>query len=193
MSQHPIYLSYCIKKITEKYNRPVLTIGSEKQHVKLNSMKYIVGLILAFTFSGALFAQDCTGYHQYHCQYGDYTFFYSRQSKSALFRRGQTSQLKMVAYGGEDYYISICAHRKFGDLHFRILEDDGSNSVIYDNANDDYSNTIVFSNEITRNLIVEVTVPEGESKDSDDRRCVGVVIQFRKSEYKDVDAGKLGF
>ena len=49
--------------------------------------------LLLFSMTLPLFgyAQDCTDYHQYHCLYGDYSFFYSRQSKSALFRPGQTS------------------------------------------------------------------------------------------------------
>jgi hypothetical protein len=133
--------------------------------------------------------QDCTDYHQYHCLYADYTFFYSRQSKSALFRPGQTSELKIVAYSGEDYYVSICAHRKFGNLHLRILEDNENKKVIYDNAQDNYSETVTFSNEVTRNLILEVSVPFGENKESKEARCVGIVIQFRKTGSDD-DAAK---
>lgn len=127
------------------------------------------------------FAQDCTDYHKYHCIYADYTFFYSRQSKSSLFKRGQTSEIKIVAYSGEDYYISVCAHRKFGDIQFRILEDNASKTVIYDNADDAYSESIIFSNELTRNLILSVKVPDDEANNSNDRRCVGLVIQFRKT------------
>jgi hypothetical protein len=167
--------------------------GEHLRHsIKQNCMKYLSVLLIAFIFSISLYSQDCTDYHQYHCPYGDYTFFYSRQSKSALFKRGQTSQLKIVVYGGEDYYIAVCAHRKFGDLHFRVLEDTPGENVIYDNADNNYDNSVIISNEITRNLIVEVTVPEGEG-DKNDRRCVGVVIQFRKTDYKDIDSGKLGF
>ncbi len=139
------------------------------------------------------FGQDCTGYHQYHCMYADYTFFYSRQSKSALFKRGQKSELKIIAYSGEDYYVSVCAHRKFGDIRFRILEDNAGKTVIYDNADNEFGESIIFSNELTRNLIVEVSVPEYESKDSNDRRCVGVVIQFRKTKAADDKKRGLGF
>lgn len=127
------------------------------------------------------FTQDCTDYHQYHCLYADYTFFYSRQSKSALFRQGQSSELKIVAYSGEDYYLSVCAHRKFGEVNYRILEDNAGRKVIYDNAKDNYAESITFSNVVTRNLIIEVSVPEGDDKSSNDRRCVGIVIQFRKT------------
>lgn len=148
----------------------------------MKNLLYTILLILFIFISYNTFAQDCTDYHQYHCLYGDYTFFYSRQSKSTLFRKGQSSELKIVAYGGEDYYVAVCAHRKFGDIQFRILEDNEKRSLIYDNAKDNYSESIVLSNTITRNLIIEVNVPEGDGRNLSDRRCVGVVIEFRKTK-----------
>ena len=146
-------------------------------------MNKLISIFLPLLFvSTVIYSQDCTGYHEYHCLYGDYTFFYSRQSKSALFQHGQTSDLKIIAYGGEDYYVAVCAHRKFGKIHLRILEDNAARKVIYDNADNDYSETVIFSNDVTRNLILEVSVPEGDPKESSDRRCVGVVIEFRETE-----------
>lgn len=158
-------------------------------------MKNIQTLLFITLFLSPLlsFAQDCTDYHQYHCMYADYTFFYSRQSKSALFRRGQTSELKIVAYSGEDYYIAVCAHRKFGDIQFKILEDNANKTLIYDNAEDEYAESLIFSNEVTRNLIIQVSVPDADIKESaDDRRCVGVVIEFRKTDSVNETTGKHG-
>ena len=148
-------------------------------------MKEILYIILFISFScitNYSVAQDCTEYHQYHCLYADYTYFYSKQSKSALFRKGQTSELKIVAYGGEDYYVAVCAHRTFGDIQFRILEDNDKRNLIYDNATDDFKESISFSNSLTRNLIIEVSVPDEDGKDPSDRRCVGVVIEYRKTQ-----------
>ena len=148
----------------------------------LLNMRFILVPVLTIILTIRSFTQDCTGYHQYHCLYGDYTFFYSRQSKSDLFRRGQTSEFKIIAYGDEDYYISVCAHRKFGDIHFRIIEDSEDSTIIYDNANYEYSSNVIFTNESTRNLIIEVSVPKGAEREMDERRCVGLVVQFRKTE-----------
>jgi len=147
-------------------------------------MKKIILILFALMLlaPGALYSQDCTDYHQYHCVYADYTFFYSRQSKSALFKPGQSSEIKIIAYNGEDYYIAICAHRKFGNVRFRLIEDNDSRKVFYDNAKDNYSESITFSNDVTRNMIIEVSVPEGDPSDSNDRRCVGLVIEFRKTD-----------
>lgn len=143
--------------------------------------KILLTYVFALILGGGAFAQDCSDYHQYHCVYSDYTFFYSRQSKSELFQRGQTSSYNIVVYGGEDYYVAVCAHRKFGNLHFRILDANNPEVVIYDNSQNDYASSIVFSNENTRNLVVEVTVPlEGGS--AKEKRCVGMLVQFKKQE-----------
>jgi hypothetical protein len=156
-----------------------------------NKYIFIISILSVF-LTGILQAQDCTDYHQYHCPYGDYTFFYSRQSKSALFRQGQTSELRITVYGGEDYYIAVCAHRKFGDIRFRIMEDNEEKTLIFDNADDEMAESIIFSNDITRNLILEVSVPESKTS-SIEKRCVGVVIQFRKTDQADNYPGKTGF
>lgn len=146
---------------------------------------YMVLYIICTAFRFNVAGQDCSEYHKYHCIYGDDSFTYSDQSKSALFRRGQSSEIKFVAHGEEEYYISVCAHRKFGDIQFRILEDRDERTLIYDNAADDFAESVIFFNPSTRNLIIEVNVPEGNEKDFYERRCVGVVIQYRKSETTD--------
>lgn len=153
-------------------------------------MKYILSLVLIIIIFKYSAAQDCTEYHQFHCIYADYTFFYSRQSKSALFRKGQTSELKIVIYGGEDYYISVCAHRKFGDIRFKIIEDNADSTLIYDNAEHDYVSSVTFTNEVTRNIIIVVSVPEGHEGGKIERRCVGVVVQFRKTEAEEARSSK---
>jgi hypothetical protein len=147
------------------------------------SMKKIILMPFAIMlfFPVLLFSQDCTDYHQYHCEYADYSFFYSRQSKSTLFKPGQSSEIKIITYSGEDYYIAVCAHNKFGKIHIRLLEDNENQNVFYDNAKDNYVDNITFSSNVTRNMIVEVSVPEGDPKNANDRRCVGVVIEFRKT------------
>jgi hypothetical protein len=142
--------------------------------------KFAYILPVLFLTQLSLSGQDCTGYQQYHCTYADYSFFYSRQSKSFLMKPGQSAELKVIAYSGEDYYIAVCAHSKFGNINFRILEDNAERTVIYDNKDDKYAESIIFSNEVTRNLIIEVNVPFNE-KSENERRCVGTIIEFRKS------------
>jgi hypothetical protein len=144
-------------------------------------MKIIINNVLLLLLSLVSYGQDCTDYHQYHCSYADYTFFYSRQSKSILFRKGQTSEIQFVTYGGEDYYLAVCGNRKLGNIRFRIIEDNADRTVLYDNADNEYLESINFTNEVTQNMIIELAVAEGAARDAKESGCVGVVIQFRKS------------
>lgn len=157
-------------------------------------MKYIFTFIFLISTSIS-WGQDCTDFHQYHCPYADYTFYYSRQSKSALFERGQSSELRIVAYGGEDYYIAICANRKWKNMRFRVLEDNDKRTLLYDNLDNDFVPEVTLSNKVTRNLIIEVITPEPEKPaDVGEKRCVGVVIMFRRVDYqKDQPDNDLGF
>jgi len=150
----------------------------------MNFKKIYIIIFLSFTVQ-FLSAQDCTDYHEFHCLFGDYTFFYSKQSKSMLMRPGQKAELKIVAYGGEDYFVSVCATKKFGKLRFKIIEDTPEKNILYDNAENNYEESVIFSNETTKNLIIEVSVPEASSdKKAKEYRCVGVVIMFRKTQNK---------
>ena len=161
-------------------------------------MKRILITVLSFYLvlnSNFCIAQDCTDYHEFNCTFADWTYFYSRQSKSALFKKGQTSELRLIAYGKEDYFISVCTHRKFAPIHFKIFEDNEDKDLLYDNSSEAFINTVNFSNNRTRKLIIEVTVPNTVAADADDKKCVGVLIQFKKSEgdTEDFDPEKTGF
>ena len=101
------------------------------------------------------FGQDCTDFHKYQCTFADYTFFLSRQSKSFPSAKGQTTKLQVIAYEGETYFMSVCTNKKFGVLHFRILEDDADKTVLFDNADNGYNESVIFTNEVTKNLIYD--------------------------------------
>jgi 6-pyruvoyl-tetrahydropterin synthase len=103
-----------------------------------------------------------------------------------------TSQFKLVTFGGEDYSISICYERKFKKVRIRLIEDNADHTVLYDNADFDYKETMTFSNNVARKIIIEISVPEDPTnKDNQELRCVGVLIHFRKT-YEE-PKNKIGF
>lgn len=155
----------------------------------------LVFLSLFLFLTPRVTSQDCTEYHEFNCTFADWTYFYSRQSKSALFKRGQISELRFIAYGGEDYFVSVCTHRKFAPVHFKVYEDNEEKDLLYDNASEQYINTVSFSNNRTRKLIIEVSIPVNSEEDPNEKRCVGVLIQFKKTEAgaDNFDPEKTGF
>ena len=153
---------------------------------------FLLVIPLAFFMAGTGHAQilynsdNCTYYHQDNCPIPDFSFYYNGQSKSALFKRGQTSELRIVVYEGEDYFISVCAPRKWQPVHFRILEDDADRTVLFDNERQGFIDTVKFKNEVTKRLIIEVTAPQlpedDDKTDPEEKKCIGVLIASRRSE-----------
>jgi len=146
-------------------------------------MKIIIFNFLLFLLLAIGYGQDCTDFHQYHCTYADYTFFYSRQSKSIQFRKGQSSEIQIIAYAGEDYYLAACGSQKLGKIRFRIIEDNADRTILFDNADNEYLESICFTNEVSRNMIIQLSEAEFSARTSGVIGCVGVVIQLRKTGH----------
>ena len=127
-------------------------------------------------------AQHCHNFHRQNCYPSDNNFFeYNGQSKSALFKKGQTSELNIIIYKGQDYRVSVCTEPELGEKVEYRLKDSKSGEVLYDNADDDYAQDFEFSCSYTRRIILEVSVPDGETKDKKlkprDMACLGVLVE----------------
>jgi hypothetical protein len=90
-------------------------------------MKITLNIIVACMLFVLPFAGNtqnyCLNYHKKFCKTAkDDIFTYNGQSRSALFEGGQTSELRIVTYKGQDYRVTICADKVLGDVKVRILE-----------------------------------------------------------------------
>lgn len=104
------------------------------------------------------------------------------QSKNAVVDAGKTFKFQVVLFGGYDYKIGLCTEKGYKPIHIKIVNADDQ-SVIYDNVDDDYTETVGFSNETTKNVILEITcmASEMEFRDiGDSRTCLGIAIFWRK-------------
>ncbi len=140
--------------------------------------------------------QNCRDYHINNCRWGDPSFFYNRQSRSALFSPGTTSKFKIIVYENEEYYIAINGHRKLGKINIKVSEDNETKEELYDNSNFKFENHFFFQNEKTRKLIVKITTEESSSaKENSKKYCLGVLIEFRqmKGSNKNNNSKDIGF
>lgn len=146
--------------------------------------------ILLTLYSLTSFSQNCSEYHIDKCRWTDDSFLYSRQSRSALYTKGMTSEFSITVYGGEEYYVSVTGDRQLGDIRIRVKEDDEHKTLLYDNAEYEYEDFFFFKNEVTRNLILQIS-SEAEQKfsNSSDRYCLGVLIEFRTYKNKKTSTG----
>lgn len=142
--------------------------------------------------------QHCNHFHERFCSKSDNSYFkYNGQSKSALFAPGQTSELNVIVYKGQDYRISLCMDNNLGEqVIFKIYESvqvagKKEKNLLYDNAANDFSPEVEFSVETSKKLAIEISIPEGEKEGSargvkkgKDRStkpkemgCVGVLLE----------------
>lgn len=152
-------------------------------------MKYVFTLILlAFSTSVVPQTSVCGQFHRKYCVFDDKgkdeKWQYNAQSKSGLFNQGMVSKLRCVIYKGMDYRISVCCETdKLGDkINYKIF-DSRTNELLFDNASADNVQSFEFQSVSTRQLVIEVMVPQGATeKDkhkSTDAACVGLLIEHK--------------
>lgn len=149
----------------------------------MKAMKIVpVFAIVMLLLPIGLSAQHCNNFHRKNCYPSDNAFFeYNGQSKSALFKKGQTSEMNIIIYKGQDYRLSICTEPELGEKVEYKIKDAKTGEVLYDNAGDDYAQDFEFTCSYTRRIVIEVTVPDGETKDKKlkprDMACLGVLVE----------------
>jgi hypothetical protein len=158
----------------------------------IRSTIYLVALLLlGSTFKMSAQAGVCGNFHRKYCviegtRKDKREFLYNAQSKSGLFSQGSTSKMRCVIYKGMDYRMTVCCDNALGsDINFKIL-DAKTNEELYDNAKNEGEKQFEFQSASTRQLIIEVTVPTGESKSEKgkpvDAACVGLLIEHKVSD-----------
>jgi hypothetical protein len=133
----------------------------------------------------------CGNFHRKYCvmdgtRKDKREFNYNAQSKSGLFSQGSTSKMRCVIYKGMDYRMTVCCDAALGEqISFKIM-DAKTNEELYDNAKAEGEKQFEFQSAATRQLIIEVTVPTGESKAEKgkpvDAACVGLLIEHKVSD-----------
>ena len=159
-------------------------------------MKRIVhfSLILGlFVFIQTIVSQagPCKDFHKTYCvmegsRKDKRAFQYNAQSKSGLFAQGATSKMRCVIYKGMDYRMTVCCETQLGEkINFKIF-DARTNEELFDNAKNDNIMQFEFQAASTKPLIIEVTVPTGETKEASgkpiDAACVGLLIEHKVAE-----------
>lgn len=151
-------------------------------------MKYFLSLIVTVALSTSVFSQSgvCGQFHRKYCVFEDSkggNWQYNAQSKSGLFNQGMVSKLRCVIYKGMDYRISVCCETILGEkVNYKIF-DARTNEMLFDNKANDDTQVFEFQSVSTRQLVIEVVVPQGATeKDkhkSTDAACVGLLIEHK--------------
>jgi hypothetical protein len=160
-------------------------------------MKYFITLFIVAVISSSLFSQAgvCGNFHKKYCGFGKEKgadWQYNAQSKSGLFNQGMVSKLRCVIYKGMDYRISVCCETVLGDKVSYKIFDSRTNELLFNNSTAEDTQTFEFQSVSTRQLIIEVVVPQGatekEKHKSTDAACVGLLIEHKITDKQGFSA-----
>ena len=160
-------------------------------------MKYILSIIVAAVLSTSVYAQSgvCGQFHKKYCHFesdkgGNWQ--YNAQSKSGLFNQGMVSKLRCVIYKGIDYRISVCCETILGEKVSYKIYDARTNELLFDNKSAEDTQQFEFQSVSTRQLVIEVMVPQGATeKDkhkSTDAACIGLLIEHKLTDKQGFSA-----
>jgi hypothetical protein len=165
----------------------------------MNNFRLLVSFSVAILVSFATLAQKtpsrnlvptedyCTDYHRNACKFikKDLQFKYNSQSKSALFRPGQSSTFTVVAFKGLDYRFAIAAEDVIlnGQPFTYKVKDAKTNAVIFDSETEETPSDFSFTCDNSLNLRIELQLPEASAEDSKKMiyGCVGFLLESRKT------------
>ncbi|HAN19469.1 MAG: hypothetical protein A2X13_02225 [Bacteroidetes bacterium GWC2_33_15] len=147
-------------------------------------VKYSLLIFISLYALNPIHAQMCSGFHKSKaCRHNFPQAFQNYgQSRSAMLEINKTFEYKFVLYGKKDFIFIVCTESNYEPVHFRILDAE-TKETIYDNANENYIESIGFTNENTRSVILEITLLAERVKPEDGsetRACVGINIIWRK-------------
>ena len=145
--------------------------------------KLIITQFFLLSFSALLFSQDCeTCFKLGDCRMDlqrEYKIY--SQSKGFSITTQDTIEMNVVFYGRKDYIFTFCTGKELYPIHFRIIDPD-SESIIYDNKEDRYIESLGVGFDVTKNLIFKINVL-GETNDTggqlDYSGCLGILFQYK--------------
>jgi hypothetical protein len=130
--------------------------------------------------------QYCTDYHKRACKFSnkDLEFQYNTQSRSALFRPGQSSSFSFTSFKGYDYKLTFCGEEsitKGKPISFKVI-DPRTKEILFDSDAENSSQEFEFTCDNSLNLKVELSLPEADEKSKKAiYGCLGFLVQSRKS------------
>ena len=98
----------------------------------------------------------------------------SENFSAAKFMPGDVAELDMTFSKGEDYRLLICSQSTLGDVEFKIYDTD--KNLLFDNSEQEYTDSFDFRVPGTQELTVAVKVPEDSNQTLSPQGCVAIIV-----------------
>jgi len=142
----------------------------------------VLGLLIC-GMPALLKAQDCNeSYKKGDCRmdlHKGYKTF--SQSHGFSVTPKDTVELSVVFYGQKDYIFTFCTDKNLYPVHYQIIDTE-TGTMLYDNEDDRYVESLVLGLDVTKNLTFRVNTLaslETARMETDPSGCLGVLFQYK--------------
>lgn len=146
--------------------------------MRISRIVIIVALI-AMMIPFAAGAQ-CKSFVKKQCMPKIAPFTHNGQLNTAMMSAGQTAELQMTFYSGQEYRILVCGQETLGKIWFRLV-DANKNEVFNSKSQRDNPMSWDFKMKSTQQLTIEIHAPEADSPNElVAGGCVSLLVGFKK-------------
>lgn len=148
--------------------------------MKRTVLRYsIVTFLAVFLFSiNTTFAQ-CKNFTMKKCMPGLAPFLHNGQLNSTTLSPGESAEMQMTFYSGQEYRLLICGQEILGNVAFKVTDMDKKS--LFDSRDHDNASTWDFKMTSTQQIIIEVIVPNSKStNDLTQSACVSMLVGYKK-------------
>ncbi len=147
------------------------------RHKKI--FKTISTIVVMVFICPILSFSQCNSFVKKKCMPNVLPFTQNGQMNTSTLTAGQSAEMNLTFYAGQDYRILVCFQEQLGDVTFKVM--DASRKVIFDSKENNFADFWDFKVKNTQQFIVEVTAPPSETKTSIvPSGCVSVLVGFKK-------------
>jgi hypothetical protein len=142
-------------------------------------IKLVLLSIISLTVFQTSFGQSCRGFES-KCGSAPKYFTSSSLSRAIAMRKARKVIVNQTFYGDREYFVSVCGKSKLGKIHFRLITEDGNETVLYDNAIENFRESQLFVIQNTMNVKIELSAPH--YFDDENSECAAILISYNKHE-----------
>ncbi len=146
-----------------------------KKLVKFTLLVWIAAAVFSINSASA----QCKSFTMKKCMPGLAPFLHNGQLNSTTLSPGESAEMQMTFYSGQEYRLLICGQEILGNISFRVT--DMEKKPLFDSREHNNATSWDFKMASTQQIVIEVIVPNSKStNDLNQSACVSMLVGYKK-------------
>lgn len=139
---------------------------------------FLMTLALAVFAANDASAQ-CKNFTMKKCMPGLAPFLHNGQLNSTTLSPGESAEMQMTFYSGQEYRLLVCGQEVLGNIAFKVTDMD--KKPLFDSREHNNATSWDFKMASTQQIVIEVIVPNSKSaNDLNQSACVSMLVGYKK-------------